>query len=255
MSSVVLALLAPNVNSQQFSTSTSLLTSSFTQPMTYYQPTVTVTSFTIETTEVDTISSGHWGNVPNICFFASTSLSLGSAPAQIEYSVSTPVTLEVWDEAAMGLWGIAYYIPSNMNQYACTPIGVGAFGLEYQTSLSGTGSFDLNPSQFPYQDTQGYGIVLTAPFASPTPPTATVSLGPCQLVLSVTENTSIPLISTIAGVTTLTSLSTLQLSVIQSYGDWIVGVVIVAVIAVIVLLLVNRRKRQSKRKPHRRKRG
>lgn len=236
LSSALTVGLIPSASSQQYTTSTSVFTSSFSQTTTAYSYAVTSVTVTGTGTDTETASFSN---------FAQCNIEVGvldifgaSGVTHFEYSASGPMTLYVMDEATMNSWlTFSSFLTSQ-----CEPLGGNWIRYRLGSAYPLQGSFDLNlPSNY-------YAVVFAAPSTTINPTAmATVSPVAYAQVTSMTSTTS--MIYVISGTTTLTFSTVLEVPFMQTYGSWIVtAIAILAIAALIVWLTLKRRLKPRRRK-------
>jgi len=229
LSSVLTVGLIPNVSSQQFTTSTSFLTSSLTQITTYY-----VTTFTgLTTAGIQTITaSASFEPLQGACSIGLVTFTAATGPTHFEYSANGPMMLYVVNETTLMMWS------SSMFGGNCAP----TFGNWTSYKLSSqsypvTGSFDLSLPSLG----NPYAAVFVAPASAS--PAATLTVGPVLALQTKSMTASILVTIPSSVTTTLIFATTLAGPSTQTYSDWIVGVVFAIII--LGLLLFERRIRKS----------
>ena len=227
------------MNSQQFTTSTTFLTTLATQTTTYSTVSLTITTST--RTDVATFTEGYYSaNTGAPCEVALLGTFNSTGPMRFGYSVNGQTTL---------------YILSGRSRTAMTELqtvttitgcssAVSLFGLpSYTRLISGaeSGSFDLN---LPSIDNP-YIYAMITPI-SQTVPNGSLTISPVwgTYTTAVNFTASSTQLSTVP--TTIVSLTTMELQPYNS-GDWteIIGLCIVAVIALFASYLLFRRKRAN----------
>jgi len=248
--------LIPNASSQQFTTSTSILTSSLTQTATYNLFSFTTSTWTGNGTFTGSVEFGTIGNATDFHCAISWGQFNSTGMTHLEYSVIGPMTFFIY--ASGGL---------NSFANALSPLAVvgAAEGLKgcnaandapqwsnyphYSWDISATsypaaGSFNVNlpPNLNPYY----YGMIVPR---SKSYLTGTLSISPLWGVYTNTATSTIPTTLLKTSVTTLTFRSTLEVPFMQTYGSWIAAV-IVGTLVVAMLFFALRRSRHA-RKPRR----
>jgi len=240
---VILLLLSsiltiiPTANSQQFTTSTSFLTTLATQTTTY--STVSLTTTTSTGAGAATFTEGHYStNAGAPCEVVLLGTFNSTGPMHFGYSVNGQTTL---------------YILSGRSRTAMTELrtvttitgcssAVSLFGLpSYTRLISGfeSGSFDLNlpPTDNPYI----YAMITPASQAAPN---GRLTISPLWGTYTVAMNFTAASTELSTVPTTLISLTSMEA---QSYGssgsdDWIIGLCIVVLIVLFAVYLLHRRR-------------
>ena len=240
-SALTIALI-PEASSQQFTTSTALQTSTWTQTSTnYFTNTYNVVSYSSSnSTSVGTltittqITNTQTYGAP--CYwFVLPFWSVGST-VHIHFSGSESwMSLYILDGSDLTS------LSSIFSNGVCYP-----FTYRFvNRSPSSSGDFDVSLASdnpyFLFVETSGLG----------NPPTFYLTIGPVSIVSSITttaliESASLAEGTSIStGTTTLTSLTSLEVPFMQTYGSWIVTAIIAAV-ALGMVVLYSRRKEQPK---------
>ena len=241
LSSAVTIGLIPNGSAQQYTTSTSFLTSAMTHTTSasyvasYY--TTTSTGITTQTKTVNLSGSESGSECYNIVvFFNSTGTT------HITYSANEAMTIYVID--GVKLMALTFLILSGRSQYTtasyCDPNTLSQIAYGQPISISGptSGSFDEY-----FEPTVGYGFLIEAPL-SDVNPAVTLTYGPV-LASSTTTSEIFALTSwSITATSTLTFVTSLEVPFTQTYGSWIV-VIILAVVISVGVWAVSGRKRKT----------
>lgn len=88
-----------------------------------------------------------------------------------------------------------------------------------------------------------YGIISIAPLAASSP-TLTMVIEPVLATQILTQTLSFTLASTQSSTATQTFLTTLEVPFVQTYGDWIVAIIVVVLVFGVLLVLANRKAKQ-----------
>jgi uncharacterized membrane protein len=213
--------LIPEGSSQQFTTSTTLLTSIWTQTTTYYSESyysatstsVAISSVTAQMTSYDIYKS---------CYFFSTAFESAVRTVHIHFS---------------GGFDALYILDASDLSYMFEFATGACFPAHYRllkVPLSSSGDFhvSLPPSDNPYL------LFLRTWGRAGNPPTVYLTIGPIS-VSEVTSTVPIEKASASTGTITLTSLTTLEVPFMQTYGSWIVAAIIAAVVLVLLLISLN----------------
>jgi hypothetical protein len=203
-------LLFPSVISQNFTTSTTFVTGTLTQTVTFSSGSVMAV--------FDRTARGTLAIITQVgnCYTSPIGPLLPGSPTaprfnvtgsaiHVEYSSFQPVTAYFLSAAQLAVWLEG---ASNCKS-SITP----------QSGPSLTGSFDVNdtsPSHNPY----------TLLFTSTTPTVVSVSVGPIALGITVTATTFVELISVKTNVVTTSYLVTLEVPFAQTYGGWMVAAIL-----------------------------
>lgn len=239
----VLALAGPNVRSQQFTTSTSFVTSTNieysaqTESITLYSESYyTVTSVSSSTaTLTDEFATTSRGGGP--CYISPTGgFNSTGASIYVHYEAAQPVTLYVLDIHDMEEGLTAGY-----------GMGCGPFSWRDRISEGASANIKL---RLPKSDNP-YFLAFVAPYLSS--PIIYVTVGPMSTRSSATLTTSVSIagFSTITGTlttpTTFTFRTKLAVPFMQTYGNWLMSGVLTAVLVVVVLFLAYRTRRHGKK--------
>lgn len=247
---IILAVASiPSATSQQFTTSTSILTSSLTQTTTYNLMSFTTSTWTgsgTSTTEA-VFRSYLFTSMTASCYLFDPYPSFAfnsTGMTHVEYSVNGPMTLFIFS-AGQNPFAVISILLSAYASSACNAANNAPYVTDYPhyswdisaASYPATGSFDVNlpPKDNPYF----YGMLCPLSDSSPT---ATLSISPLLGVYANTATSTIPTTLLKTSVTTLTFRSTLEVPFMQTYGSWM-AVVIVGALVVAVLFFALRRTR------------
>jgi len=244
--------MIPGANSQQFTTTTSLLTTAIAVTSTFTQ-TRTNTSYSV-LTSVSTGSGTLTGTYNayrslqgTVCSFPLVGFFNSTGMTHFEYSVGDPMTLYILSGqfTPAALAGIleepdcytpylAYVDwPSYVQQ-----ISAGSY------PTSGSLNLTLPTASNPYT------YVMVAPLSEGSP-TATLTISPIygtytNITTSTIAATSATTSSTtLTFLTTLASVTTLEVPFTQTYGGWVIG--IIGVVAIAVTLNSRRRSNRGRR--------
>ena len=228
LSSVLTMALIPEASSQQFTTSTTLLTGTWTQTTTYYSESyysatstsVSTSTITAQMTSYDTYKS---------CYFFSTAFESAALTVHIHFS---------------GGFDALYILDASDLSYTFEFANGACFPAHYRfqkVPLSSSGDFhvSLPPSDNPYL------LFLRTWGPAGNPPTVYLTIGPIS-VSEVTSTVPIEMASASTGTTTLTFFTTLEVPFKQTYGNWIMAVIIAAFVLVLLFLALRRTKHARK---------
>ncbi|MGO9644789.1 MAG: hypothetical protein ACLPY5_08595 [Candidatus Bathyarchaeia archaeon] len=244
LSSALTIALIPNASGQQYTTSTSIVTSSLTQMITYssesYQTVASTETGTITTIVAFTISLSPV--VGTICYPSDFVFVNTTGTTQIEYSVNEPMTLYVLNWPSAAQWVSSINAFTFLGGGECT---IPASLVTYQErilALSGSypvsGSFNLNlPSTG-----NPYLIYLAGEKPNPT---ATLTVSPALTAQTTTATISIPMTLTTTGNTTLTYYNTLEVPFMQTYGNLTAAIIILAVVILVGVWAISGLRRRT----------
>ena len=252
----VLSFAAPNVNSQEFTTSTSFLTSSTTQTLVstnLYNVTSTTTGTMITTFQLSKVQSCY----ESVLSFYST------GNVTFSYSASGSMTIYLIDEAIVELAAMrgVFVAPlfyavrcdrANLLVLANTTAQSEFMRVKTIISILGnalnqpvTGSFggDFDRLQNPWS------LVVIAPMSNPNS-TLTLTYGPVVNASRTAETVSSTITSTLVNTITMSFSTVLEVPTPQTYSGWLVGGIPVAMV-VVMLFLACKSKRHGVRKTRR----
>lgn len=225
LSSALTIALIPEASSQQFTTSTTLLTSTWTQTTTHYSESYySETSTSVAISSVAAKMTGY--DAYNSCYFFSTAFDSAAPTVHIHFSSAFPI-------AAL------YILDASDLSYTYEFATGGCFPAHYRFQkipLSSSGDFDVSlpPTDNPYL------LFLRTWGQAGNPPTLCLTIGPIS-VSEVTATVPIQMASASTGTTTLTFFTTLEVPFKQTHGNWIMAVIIAALVLVLLFLALYRR--------------
>jgi len=225
LSSALTIELIPNVSSQQYTTSTSITTSSLTRTATYYSKSYYAITST-ETGMLTTTANFTYVALGN-CYSGTFIFVNATGPTHLDYSTSGPLTLYVlnWSSAVQWMSSSLAFVslcaPAASILYQERILAIS--GINYP--VSGRFNIDLPSSGNPYV------IYLTGQSSNLA---VTLTISPVLVAQTTTATASIPKTITTSATTTLTFATTLEVPFIQTYGYLIVA----AVVAVLLLGLL-----------------
>lgn len=255
--SSVLSVL-PSANSQQFTTTTSFLTSSTTQTLTSYSTSyynLTSTSTATEQTKLQLAS------VQSCYEYAFPFNSTGNM--HFSYVASGSMTIYLIDEGVVEFAALAG-IPlaplyaalrcdtADLTEMAHTTaatefmnaqsviISIESMGQPVSGSFSGQFDSFQNP----------WNLVVIAPLSN-TNASLVLTYGPIVSVSSTPQTISFPLESVITSTTTVTLSTVLAVPFMQTYGGWIIAAIVAVCLIVAVIWLVLRRRPKRRRRTRR----
>jgi hypothetical protein len=218
--------LFPEASSQQFTTSTTFLTSTWTQTSIHYSESYySETSTSVAKSFITAQMTGY--DAYKSCYFFSTAFDSAAPTVHIHFSSEFPIAaLYILDASDLSY---TYEFATG----ACFP----AHYRFQEVPLSSSGDFDVSlpPTDNPYL------LFLRTWGQAGKPPTVYVTIGPIS-VSEVTATVPIQMASASTGTTTLTYITTLKVPFMQAYGDWITAVTIVGFVLILIFLALQRTK-------------
>lgn len=228
--------LIPAASSQQLTTTTSFLTTASTETITslsesYYNTTETNTQ-TVTTSanflEFLPIAYGTSGCWSGLMTFNSTG---NNHETQFVYTASASMTIYLADFGSVA----TYIAAAPLSDCQPVPHSFQRIVSSYIYPTSGNFSLSLPMGT--------YGIISIAPLAASSP-TLTMVIEPVLATQILTQTLSFTLASTQSSTATQTFLTTLEVPFVQTYGDWIVAIIVVVLVFGVLLVLANRKAKQ-----------